>query len=318
MQTSTPFRSTPSIRATAHRDIIVVAVVTLACAALSARFDGSEFLFSLTRRFEYLQLDEWPVVFLVLAIGMIWLSWRRYRHAQQELDARRKAECELERALAENRRVSQHHLLMQESERKHLARELHDEMGQYLNAIKLDAVAIDAEETKSRAFYHDASKRIVAAVDHVQASVRAMMSRLRPVGLDELGLLDALEHCVDRWRERFTSTHISLIVDRALPKIGEVLDLTVYRLIQEGLTNCFKHARATKIEIELRRETERELLVSIRDDGVGATSQINGIGFGLRGMRERVEMLNGLFTAAGQPGAGFIVEARLPLGERDS
>src|SRR4029079_16322430 len=130
--------------------------------ALSAYFELSELLFALTRRWEPVQLDEWPVALLVLALCLGWLSWRRYQQTLVQLRARQVAEARLARALAENRELAHQHLRIQEAERKHLARELHDELGQYLNAIKLDAVSMGEGE---------ASTRIVQSVNHVHAVV---------------------------------------------------------------------------------------------------------------------------------------------------
>src|SRR5262249_10294730 len=152
--------------------------------------------FSVTRRWEGIELDEWPIVLLVLAVGLMWLSWRRYRETLSELRARQAAEARLAEALSLNRQLAHQHLRLQESERKHLARELHDEFGQYLNAIKLDAVAIRETSSSSHA---DAADRIASAVDHVHVVVSDIIRRLRPAGLDELGLVAALENCVDHW-----------------------------------------------------------------------------------------------------------------------
>ena len=124
------------------RDALAVALVTIACSAVSAYFELSEWLFVRTRPWEALQLDELPVTLIALTLGLVWFSRQRLRRTRIELAARERAETRLGDALAANRELVQRHLLGQEAERKHLARELHDELGQYLNAIKLDAVSI--------------------------------------------------------------------------------------------------------------------------------------------------------------------------------
>jgi signal transduction histidine kinase len=288
------------------RDIVLVIVITVLCAATAAHFELNERLFALTRDWEPLQLDEWPVALLVLALCLGWLSWRRYRQTLIQLQARQLAEARLARALAENRELAHQHLRIQEAERKHLARELHDELGQYLNAIKLDAVSLGERE---------ASARIVSAVDHVHAVVSDMIRRLRPAGLDELGLIAALENCVDHWRQRLPDARFALSANGSFDDLSELLNLTLYRLTQEGLTNTYKHASATHIEVALRRErTARgdEIALSVRDDGCGADLQARKPGFGLNGMRERVAMLGGRFDLDSAPGRGFSFEARLP------
>jgi signal transduction histidine kinase len=288
------------------RDIALVIAITIVCAGLAAHFELNERIFAVTRDWEPVQLDEWPVALLVLALCLGWLSWRRYRQTLVQLRARQLAEARLARALAENRELAHQHLRIQEAERKHLARELHDELGQYLNAIKLDAVSLGER---------DASARIVSAVDHVHAVVSDMIRRLRPAGLDELGLIAALENCVDHWRQRLPNARFALSANGSFEGLSELLNLTVYRLIQEGLTNAYKHAGATHIEVALRREPTAsgdEIAVTVRDDGRGADLQARKPGFGLIGMRERVTMMGGRFDLDSAPGRGFAFAARLP------
>jgi signal transduction histidine kinase len=288
------------------RDIALVIAITLVCAGLAAHFELNERIFALTRDWEPVQLDEWPVALLVLALCLGWLSWRRYRQTLIQLRARQVVEARLARALAENRELTHQHLRIQEAERKHLARELHDELGQYLNAIKLDAVSLGERE---------ASARIVSAVDHVHAVVSDMIRRLRPAGLDELGLIAALENCVDHWRQRLPDARFALSANGSFEGLSELLNLTLYRLTQEGLTNSYKHAGATRIEVALRREpTARgdEIALTVRDDGHGADLHAPKTGFGLNGMRERVAMMGGHFDIDSAPGRGFSFEARLP------
>jgi two-component system, NarL family, sensor histidine kinase UhpB len=290
------------------RDLAIVLAITLVCAFLSAHFELNEILFAQTRQWEHFQLDEWPVALLVLAVCLGWLSRRRYQQALLQLRARQVAEERLAGALAENRELAHQHLRIQEAERKHLARELHDELGQYLNAIKLDAVSMGE---------NDASARIVQAVNHVHGVVNDMIRRLRPAGLDELGLLDALENCVDHWRQRLPNARFTLHATGAFDGLSELTNLTLYRLIQEGLTNSYKHADAARIDIVLRRGpaaagSGEDILLTVRDDGRGADLKQRKPGFGLNGMRERVELMGGRFAMRSEPGNGFSFEARVP------
>jgi glucose-6-phosphate-specific signal transduction histidine kinase len=267
-------------------------------------------LFAVTRRWEYFQLDELPFGLLVLAIGLIWLSWRRYRQAQL-------AEARLAGVLADNRKLAQEHLRIQELERKHLARELHDELGQYLNAIKLDAVAIGERRGCDGQFVTHTSLSIIHSIDHVHAAVSNMIGRLRPLGLDELGLSAAIEHCVDQWRQRLPGTRFSLATSGELDDLNEPLSLTLYRLIQEGLTNVYKHAAATQVHIALERRLSvpapgNQVFLTVADNGRGMEAQPLTSGFGLSGMRERVEMAGGTFILTSAPGCGLSFEAHLP------
>jgi len=294
------------------RDVALASVITLGCVALAAYFELSEALFQYTRRWEHLQLDEWPVAAFVLALCFAWISWRRYRQALAQLAARRAAETRLAAALAENRELAQQHLLVQESERKHLARELHDELGQYLNAIKLDAVVTREASSSEDSPAALAAARTISAVDHVHAVVNDIIRRLRPAGLDELGLVAALENCIDHWRQRLPQTRFSLSLSGSLDDLGETLNLTLYRLIQEGLTNSFKHAGAAQIDISLSRASE--VLLTVADDGRGTDAAVRSTGFGLSGMKERVELMGGTFSIESSAGNGFAIEARIPTG----
>jgi two-component system sensor histidine kinase UhpB len=187
-----------------------------------------------------------------------------------------------------------------------------------LNAIKIDAVAIRENGAADAAFSTSASVAIIHTVDHVHATVSDMIARLRPVALDELGLVAALEHCVDHWRQRVPNTRFVLTVHGTFEDLSEPLNLTLYRLIQEGLTNIYKHAHAKQATITLERvrsiERDRdELSLAVADDGCGMESSSRTSRFGLSGMRERVEMAGGTFKLESAPGRGLHFEAHLPI-----
>ena len=295
----------------------VVVSLTALSIVLAAHFQLTETLYALTRHWEYIQLDELPIGLLMLAIGLIWVSWRRNRQATRQLRARQQAEARLAGVLSDNRKLAQEYLRVQELERKHMARELHDEMGQYLNAIKLDAVAISESGGRDAQFSVTTSLSIIRSIDHVHGAVSDMIRRLRPVGLDELGLAAAIENCVDHWRQRLPATRFTLTIRGDLHALHESLTLTLYRLIQEGLTNIYKHAGAQQVDIVVeRRESDRtgsdQLILSVADDGRGMDPRARTAGFGLSGMRERVEMAGGAFLLQSVPGRGMSFSATLP------
>jgi|HigsolmetaAR201D_1030396.scaffolds.fasta_scaffold06909_4 two-component system sensor histidine kinase UhpB len=299
----------------AWRDAIVVVIATLLCGLLAVYFELSETVFTWTRDWEHWQIDELQVMLVVFVAGLAWFAWRRYRHAREEIAHRHAAERRLEQLLAENRRLMQQVLTVQESERKSLARELHDELGQYLNAIKLDAVGIQRDPGLSLSG-RQAASAIVRHVDHVSEVVRERIGKLRPTGLDELGLEAALEHCIDGWRRRLPQVEFHLSVEGNLDRVDEPVALTLYRLVQEGLTNVSRHSRARRVEIALRRTQDAtgadEIMFRIDDDGCGANLSGTVSGFGLISMRERVEMLGGRLEIATAPGRGFQVRAAVP------
>jgi signal transduction histidine kinase len=202
-------------------------------------------------------------------------------------------------------------------EHKRLARELHDELGQYVNAIKLDAFTIEESAARDPTICLQSARAIVRATDHIHGAVTDMIGRLRPVGLDELGLVAAVEHCIDQWRRRLPHTRFQLRASGALDGLAEPLNLTAYRLIQEGLTNIYKHADAKNVGIALERlrvpQTDvDELRLTVTDDGRGMRPSAAEGRFGLLGMRERVQMVGGTFVLQSAPNQGVQFEARLP------
>jgi signal transduction histidine kinase len=295
-----------------------VLVLTLVTAVLCAMFDVSELAYRWTRSAERFQLDELPVTVCVLAAGLAWFAWRRYRESQRELKHRKMLEEQAERLLAENRRLGSQAIEAQETERRHLARELHDELGQYLNAITLDAARIRDLSAAREPEIHHASLAVMQSANFVYRQIGGMIRRLRPIGLDELGLLSAIEHCVDGWRERLPHASFALAADGDFTGLADALNITLYRLVQEALTNVSKFARESRVEIYLVRtpadgERHGEIVVTIADNGPGIDLQQPRAGLGLVGMRERVESLGGEFHIASQPGDGFMLCARLPI-----
>jgi signal transduction histidine kinase len=288
---------------------------------VSVRFDLSEALRRWTAPWERFQLDELPAVLVVLAAGLAWFAARRYRDAGRELRRRKVAEAQLETALADNRRLSQQYVQLQEAERKNLARELHDELGQYLNVIKLDAVGIRDGRSRQGAAPHEPAEAIVANCNHIHATLAALIRQLRPVGLDDLGLCAALEHCVDTWRARLPGTHIDLELVGDLDRLDEALTLTVYRVVQEGLNNVAKHSSARRVTLTVARTQAHsgdlgDITLTISDDGVGTVAGVPSTGLGLVGMRERVAALNGRLRVTTERGKGFQLSAEIPVSER--
>ena len=300
------------------QDALVVALATAVMAALCVQFDFSEALRRWTAPWERFQLDELPAVLVVLAAGMAWFAARRYREAGRELRRRELAETRLEAALTDNRRLAQQYVRLQESERKTLARELHDELGQYLNVIKLDAVAMRDGRLTGATSLHERAEAIVANCNHIHTALTSLIRQLRPVGLDELGLGAALEHCIDTWRPRLPDVQLSLELGGEFGDLTEAVTLTVYRVVQEALNNIAKHASAGKVTMQLERTpaaagSPELVTVTVRDDGVGVDTTVPTQGLGLIGMRERVAALAGRLAVSSTPGRGFQLQAQIPV-----
>ncbi len=298
-------------RSSVIRDLSVVVLLTIAIGLVAAYFELSEQFFVTSRKWERLEIDELPAVFVALAGSLAWFAWRRVREGRAEIARRRAAEAQLAMLLSDNRRLAQQYLQVQESERKLLARELHDELGQYLNAIKTDAVSIQERAGTAEGPMVRASSKIVEHVDHVHGVVRDLIRRLRPVGLDDLGLRAALEHYLTNAQERLPQVRIASTLEGDLDSLGEAVSVTIYRIAQEGMTNVGKHSGASHVELRVTR-TGSEVELAMRDDGRGADLKAATPGLGLIGMRERVEMLGGQLRIDSAPSKGFAVHARLP------
>ena len=302
-----------SRRSYARRDAAVVIAATLLAALICAKFDVGEAVARWTRPYERLQLDELPLILLVLAIGLIWFSSRRYFEAKRQLALRKAADATLAETLTENQRLALKYVDMQEHERKTLARDLHDELGQYVNAIKLDAVSI-REAAADRPVIGATARALVANVDRVYEVLRGLIRQLRPVGFDELGVAAALENCVSEWRSRLPAAQIDLVCGPELDALAESRALVLFRLVQEALTNVARHSSATRVTIQIgRAATSQGIDISIADNGRGAAPCERRKGLGLIGMRERVAALGGSFSVSSAGAAGFEVRAFLPL-----
>lgn len=285
---------------------------------LCGLFNVTELLRRFSAPYERYQLDELPSVLLVLGLGLTWFAARRYGEARQEIARRKSAEAQLAVALTDNRRLAQQYVELSETERKALARELHDELGQYLNVIKIDAVRIRDDRRAEPRAAHERASAIVDNCDHIHGTLASLIRELRPAGLDELGLAAALEHCVQTWRTRLPEVALRLSVTGDLEELPEGIAVTAYRLVQEALTNVAKHSAARRVMVHLDRTGSRGLpgdtvTVAVEDDGVGTEPGLASRGLGLIGMRERVMALRGELSIRSAPGQGLRLTARIPV-----
>jgi PAS domain S-box-containing protein len=220
---------------------------------------------------------------------------------------------ELADTLTENRMLSQSYLLVQEEERRNLAREMHDELGQCLNAVKLDAVAIRDAARGRLPEIETSANAIVDISDHVYDVVRGIMQRLRPAALDALGLRDAVGELVRQWRRRNPGVECVFEAQSELSGLGELLNITVYRFVQECLTNVAKHSGATRVRVIFTGVDHQEVNVTVSDNGRGMDLHAKRTGLGLVGLRERVEALKGRLELTSAPGGGMHLVLRLPV-----
>jgi len=221
---------------------------------------------------------------------------------------------ELERQQLENRALRSRALAMQEAERRLLSQELHDELGQAISAIKALAVSI-GQRTAGEADARERAASIAAICDGLDATVRNMTKRLRPVVLDELGLVTALRRAVAEWNDHHEGGCCTLEVEGDVSELDEETRIQVYRIVQEALTNAARHARATQVHVRLARERADGdcLVLEIRDDGAGFDPHAARSGMGLPGMRERALSLGGELSIESAPGRGTRIRVSCPV-----
>lgn len=225
----------------------------------------------------------------------------------------------LQHSISQNHKLAQRLITLQEAERKNLARDLHDEFGQCLTAINTDANVILKHAKIKYPDLLDSATAITKLSRHLGDLVSGLLQKLRPGVLDELGLIAALNDLVDTWKSRNESQseaincHFSIKVIE--DNLTETINLAIYRLVQEALTNISRHAKASIVTIDIITENQRQqtgVMVKIHDNGIGFNPN-NNDGFGLPGMRERVEGLGGTFTIETRLKHGTTLTAWVPL-----
>ena len=223
-------------------------------------------------------------------------------------------------AVEEKRRLAERTVSLQDLERKEIARELHDEFGPHLFALRAHASALmrlPESGTLDVAAMRRHGQAILDQVNAVQQFNRRILERLRPVGLAELGLREALGALVRLWRESRPEVAIETRFTDPGIRSNETAELTVYRVVQEALTNVFRHAEASSVDVTIEPQQQvaagqrrTYTRVCVRDDGRGLAPE-HKLGFGLTGMRERLLALGGTLTVA-STGTGVTIEAMVP------
>lgn len=304
------------VHRSAVSDAVLIAVGVGLFFGVACWLELSERFVRWASAYEHLQLDELPLTLLVLSVSLAVFGRRRVQELALEIQARRQAEELAVQMLAQNRMLARQLISLQEQERRHLARELHDEIGQCCVAIKVDASTIERDTRTHLAHAHASALAIGQTADHLHSVVRGMLDRLRPTALDDLGLLAALQVLTDTWSRRHGVT-CELTASGQANALGETANITLYRIVQECLTNIAKHAGARHVAVTLRSECDdggtQVLTLCVQDDGAGMPPGVSSGGMGLVGMRERAHALGGvLHLRPVQPG-GTCLEVVFPL-----
>ena len=238
-------------------------------------------------------------------------------YALRDITALKRAR-EAEADLAHNRRLTQLIQARLEEERRSIARELHDELGQWATAVRTIASVIARKTEDSRPDLNEGARTIVDVAGRIYDTLHGIIRQLRPSALDHLGLRDTLEEAVGQWRALHPQLSFELDVAGTVDGLGEAVNITAYRIVQECLNNIVKHAGASRARVSVVVEGDgpsARLRVTVADDGRGlpAAEALHPTRFGLLGMRERAEGVGGTLSFSRAVEGGLVVTALLPL-----
>lgn len=217
----------------------------------------------------------------------------------------------LDQSRARVRRLNRQILEVQEDERRHVARELHDELGQCMSAIRAEAAAIRQATAPENAAVREGAAAIAQTAGQVYDIARNMIHRLHPAALEELGLEAGIRQMVSDWGRRNRDIQVDLQLSAGLDRVPSALAIHVYRVVQECLTNVSRHAAASRVRVSVTRKG-RNIEAEVSDNGRGFDTEQGGIGFGLLGIRERLAGLGGSVVIDSRPGQGSRVRLTAP------
>lgn len=291
-----------------HKDLFGVLMLVFAGVATITELQERVALFS--QDYEALQLDELPLTLLVLSLGLWWFAWRRTQEAHARLQERISSELKVQELLQHKSDLLQRIYTAKEDERSALARELHDDMGQTSTAIRTEVAVLQ----RIGRLHPDADasvKRISESAQHLSQMTRQMLHRLRPPALDSMGLEQALIALCEVWQN--SNQSLCEFKTSALPEgLNDYACVTVYRIVQEALTNVTRHANAKHVKVQLTLDSQG-LNLKIEDDGRGmADTQAVHQGFGLLGMQERVASVAGHMSISSKLGQGVRLAIQIP------
>jgi PAS domain S-box-containing protein len=230
-----------------------------------------------------------------------------------DVTERKQADEELKKSQEQLRNLADHLQSVREQERTSIARKIHDELGQALTALKMDISWLGKKLPNDQESLIKKAKSISTLTDMTIKTVKRITAELRPGLLDDLGLVAAIEWQVEEFQNR-TGLTCKSVIDREGIAVDEKRSTTIFRILQEALTNVARHAQATRVTVSLK-EKNGGLYLLVRDNGKGITKEqiSDPQSFGLMGMRERVRMWGGEVKFSGRPGKGTTVVVRMPV-----
>lgn len=225
----------------------------------------------------------------------------------------RRNERSLERSRETLRKLAAHLQTVREEQRMEIAREIHDEMGQGLTAMKIDLVRLRSRLEGSDPKVTDLVRSLLASLDATMTAVQRIMAELRPSVLDDLGLAPAIEWLTRQFTER-TGIACGLDLPEAGPALSQDGRTALFRILQESLNNVARHAGATTVRVSLHHgHHSTRLMVEDNGKGISPVEVESGHSFGLLGMRERAAVFGGKLSIHGEPGVGTRVCVTIPM-----
>ncbi|MFQ6674695.1 MAG: sensor histidine kinase [Fidelibacterota bacterium] len=231
---------------------------------------------------------------------------------KKELAERRRAEERLKQSRDQLRELSAHLQTVREEERIEIAREIHDELGQALTALKMDLFSLNRELPGGNTSFFRKMKSMLEVIDRSLGAVKRISTELRPGLLDDLGLSAAIEWQAREFQNR-TGIDCQVMIGQDMIENPDQ-STAIFRIVQEALTNVARHANAKKVSINLMKNCDK-LVLEVLDDGRGISpGEISSAdSFGIIGMRERVYPWGGKFEIKGEEGGGTSVTVTVPL-----
>lgn len=303
-------------------ELALALAAVLAVFVVASALDLHERVQSFTAPLERWQLDEMVFALLAACMALAVFAIRRWREAAAQLRAREQAEAALGELGRRHRDLAHRVIVLQEAERRQLAREVHDHLGQTCCVIRVEAATL-LEQPQSTPM-HDGLRRIAAAADELYESCHDLLAVLRPQDLEALGLPAAVQALLQGW-EPSARVQCLFYPEGDFDGLDPAVSLALYRIVQESLSNVMRHARARRVLVRLTRGQQGgidAIRLIVEDDGVGRRAQRPGRrdgreprGLGLVGMQERASMVGGVIAFRDLASHGFVVDCRVPFAQ---
>lgn len=214
-------------------------------------------------------------------------------------------------AESDNKKLTHELMKIQETERAHLARELHDDLGQYLTGIQAQAYLMEKKLDEPQVV-NQVARQIAENCMSMQKSFRQLIRDLHPVILEQLGLKDAIKSLIDTWAEQ-QEVRLTVSISEYLPTFDDENNTHIYRILQEALNNISRHSEADQVIIQVQ-SVERRFRMRVTDNGIGMkNTEISGLG--MRSMKERARCLGGHLEVSEAEGGGCCIDLDLPSSE---